>query len=115
MRDQLRRLPQVQTLLETDDAQRLIAQHGHADVANAIREKLDRARSQILANAANIDFSNHALLAEVTDELASARSQSLRPAINATGVIIHTNLGRACLAPEAIEAMQAVAAPVIAP
>ena len=98
-------------MLETDSAQQLIAQHGHADVANAIREKLDRARSQILANtaAANVGFSDHDVLAEITDELASARSQTLRPAINATGVIIHTNLGRACLAPEAIEAMQAVA------
>lgn len=111
MKDQLRRLPQVQALLETDGAQRLIERHGHADVANAIRTKIESARALILARspAGNPDFSSHDWLSEIADDLHQAERQTLRPAINATGVIIHTNLGRACLAPEAIDAMQAVA------
>ncbi|MCR9080367.1 MAG: L-seryl-tRNA(Sec) selenium transferase [Hyphomonadaceae bacterium] len=112
MQDQLRRLPKVQTLLEGDAAAGLIARHGREDVANAIRAKLDIARAKIMAaGGASISvISEQSLFDEIATDLNAAKAPTLKRAINATGVIIHTNLGRARLAPEAIEAMQSVAA-----
>ncbi len=112
MQDQLRRLPKVQTLLEGDAAAGLIARHGREDVANAIRAKLDITRAKIMAaGGASINpVSEQSLFDEIATDLNAAKAPTLKRAINATGVIIHTNLGRARLAPEAIEAMQSVAA-----
>ena len=112
MQDRLRRLPKVQTVLETELAAQLIRTYGYDDVADAVRARLQRTREQIVAGA-NPDaaqISNQAVLGDVEPELSAARTPSLRTAINATGIIIHTNLGRARLAPEAVQAMQEVAA-----
>lgn len=112
MQDRLRRLPKVQTILETELAAQLIRTYGYGDVADAVRARLQRTREQIVAGAIldAAQFSNQAVLGDVEPELSAARTSSLRTAINATGIIIHTNLGRARLAPEAVSAMQEVAA-----
>jgi L-seryl-tRNA(Ser) seleniumtransferase len=112
MQDQLRRLPQVQTLLETPEAATLIAQHGREEVTNAIRARLDVARAKIRAagGASLQPVTAQTLFEDIDAALSAAKAPTLRPAINATGVIIHTNLGRARLAPEAIKAMSEVAA-----
>ncbi len=112
MQDRLRRLPKVQTLLETELASQLIQTYGHEDVANAIRLRLQDARETIIANdhEPDLDAFNQSLFDDISRSLDISRSPSLRRAINATGVIIHTNLGRARLAPEAIEAVSAIAA-----
>jgi len=111
MQDRLRRLPKVQTLLETELAGQLIQTYGRDDVAGAIRLKLQDARDAILSNESDADpeaFSQ-SLFDDISQSLDNARTSSLRRAINATGIIIHTNLGRARLAPEAIAAMAGVA------
>ena len=76
-----------------------------ADIA---REALDDARGDITSGAAapSVD----ALAQWVAERLAAALASPVVPLINATGVIIHTNLGRAPLGREAIEAMAAVSA-----
>ena len=73
-------------------------------LVSAARSALARAREEILAGADPGD-----LFERVELELAAARGAHLRRAINATGVIIHTNLGRAPLAREALERVNAVA------
>jgi L-seryl-tRNA(Ser) seleniumtransferase len=65
---------------------------------DAARAVLDRARADIRAGADPGD-----LAARLQDELAAARRPSLRRVLNATGVIVHTNLGRAPLAREALD------------
>lgn len=112
MQDQLRRLPKVQTVLETDVAAELIHVFGYDEVAAAVRAKIQQAREEIVSGrvAPDEQVTHQAVLAEILPELKAARTPSLRPVINATGIIIHTNLGRARLAPEAIQAMQDVAA-----
>jgi L-seryl-tRNA(Ser) seleniumtransferase len=112
MRDDLRQLPKVQTLLESASAGDLIAVYGRDSVANAIREKIDLARATILADSPIPDDIRTETLfwKDVSASLNSSRRGSLKRVINATGVIIHTNLGRAPLAPEAIAAIEAVAA-----
>ena len=73
-------------------------------LVSAARSALARAREELQAGAEPGD-----LVERVESELAAARGARLRRAINATGVIIHTNLGRAPLALEALERVNAVA------
>jgi L-seryl-tRNA(Ser) seleniumtransferase len=97
----LRDLPSVDRLL-ADDA--LAAAPRHLAVA-AARAGIERARGQIHAGA---DPGDVAALAR--DELERLRAFSLRRVVNATGVIVHTNLGRAPLALSALERVQEVGA-----
>jgi L-seryl-tRNA(Ser) seleniumtransferase len=98
----LRDLPSVDALLRSDQGARLVAAHGHSATVAALRAQLDAAR------AAGQVRDAAALLGAAQTEL--AREPSLRPLLNATGVIVHTNLGRAPLPARALERLQAVAA-----
>jgi L-seryl-tRNA(Ser) seleniumtransferase len=76
-------------------------------VVQACREILDQARSILLEDgesAPSVDV----LAARVVGRLVAITQPTLRPAINATGVIVHTNLGRAPLSEDARRAMEAV-------
>jgi L-seryl-tRNA(Ser) seleniumtransferase len=95
----LRQLPSVDALLGRADA--AVERHGRTAAVDAIRAALAEAR------AAGEARSPEALLARVNELL--DRPPSLRPVLNATGVIVHTNLGRAPLAPSALERIAAVA------
>ena len=98
----LRDLPSVDTLLRSGGADDLIQRHGRPAAVAAIRIALNEARAAGEVRTAGD------LLARATDLLGAG--PSLRPVINATGVIVHTNLGRAPLAPAAIERIGDVAA-----
>ncbi|MGI8422242.1 MAG: L-seryl-tRNA(Sec) selenium transferase, partial [Gaiellaceae bacterium] len=95
----LRDLPSVDELLRDP---RLAAQPRALALA-ATREALARAREEINAGVEPGDLVERALA-----ELAAARAPRLRRVLNATGVIVHTNLGRAPLAPAALERVQEV-------
>src|SRR5206468_1920394 len=71
---------------------------------DAARAVIDRAREQIRAGVDPGD-----LAARLREELADARQPRLRRVLNATGVVVHTNLGRAPLAEEAVERVLQVA------
>jgi L-seryl-tRNA(Ser) seleniumtransferase len=71
---------------------------------DAARTVLERAREEIAAGVEPGDLS-----ARVRDELRAVRRPSLRRVLNATGVLVHTNLGRAPLAEEALERVREVA------
>lgn len=102
----LRQLPSVDRLLqEADD---LISSFGRSLTVQALRATLDDARSEIRQGAAPPDRSK--LLAQSESTLQAWLAPTLRTVINATGVIIHTNLGRAPLSDAARSAMQAVGA-----
>jgi L-seryl-tRNA(Ser) seleniumtransferase len=102
----LRRLPAVDKLLS--QATVLIESYGRSLTTDAIRSVLDETRSTIRSGASTPDQAE--LLDRVTDRLRQWTVTRPRVVINATGVIIHTNLGRAPLSAEAVEAMTAVAA-----
>lgn len=107
----LKDLPQIQSLL----TQPLIAEvsdtYSHAETVDALRNVIAKLRAGILSGATGElpDFTGAAFAATVAKEIEAARAPSLVPVINATGIIIHTNLGRARMAPQAIRAMQATA------
>jgi len=104
----LRELPSIEKLLARSSG--LIADYGRPLVAEALRETLDRARARLKATAGAVPAPTpEALLAEAQAALAALAAPTLRPVINASGVILHTNLGRAPLSKAAIAAMQAAA------
>jgi len=108
MQDRLRRLPSVDRLLQTPIAQQLVAQYGHEATVYQLRAVLEDGRQSILGGAESV--CEEAILAQTAQSLGVRLGPSLRPVINATGVIIHTNLGRVPLSQAAREAMDAVAA-----
>jgi L-seryl-tRNA(Ser) seleniumtransferase len=102
-----RKLPRADRLLALADRAGLVARLGHGPVMERVRELLDQVRERVLQGdpcppEAEIEAR---LLGRLSDD---ARG-SLRPAINATGVVVHTNLGRAPLSAAALLAMQEVA------
>ena len=105
---QLRSLPSVDTLLTRSPIPDLIQTYSHELVVAAIRANIDAARLAILQSKAD-EINEDALIAGIVDRLESQALPSLRSVINATGVIIHTNLGRAPLSKSAQDAMVAVA------
>ena len=107
LNQKLRALPAVDALLSTEQGSALRNEHGLAQTVEALRAALDAARQAIRAGAAPPDAPS--LLGDAAAYLAQRATPSLRPVINATGVIIHTNLGRAPLSERAIAAVEAVA------
>jgi L-seryl-tRNA(Ser) seleniumtransferase len=105
--EELRKLPSVDRLLQDDAVAELVERWGHDLAAEAVRETLDTGRQAILAGEPCPP--GEALTRQVSTRLAARLQPTLRPAINATGVIVHTNLGRAPLSAEARAAMDAVA------
>jgi L-seryl-tRNA(Ser) seleniumtransferase len=105
----LRELPQVQRLLELPAASSLCAEFGRQAVVDALRLTLDGLRGQITSGSLTAVPDPQALLARSAEALALRRRPGLRRVINATGIVLHTNLGRAPLAREAIAAVAEVA------
>lgn len=105
----LRNLPQVRRLLETSSAKALAAAFGRAMVTDALRETLAALRALICAGELTEAPDSQAILALAGERLAARGRRGLRRAINATGIVLHTNLGRAPLAPEAVAAVTEVA------
>ncbi len=107
-RASLRSLPSVDRLLHAPAVRSQLADLPHHMQVELAREVLDDARVRVLAgeDAPSVDE-----LAQAVQQAAEQRAlPSLRPLINATGVVLHTNLGRAPLCQAAVEAMQAVSA-----
>lgn len=106
--DGRRRLPSVDRLMAHPRLVAAAHEHGRALLVDAVRDVLAATREDIAAGAPAPD---PAALAELAaDQLAAATRGTLYPVINATGVVIHTNLGRAPLSAAARRAMDAVAA-----
>ena len=92
--------------------QMLIEREGHSAVAESIRVVLARLRQEIgnrQLDEKSLDLALGGLSAAVERQLRQSLSYSLRPLINATGVILHTNLGRAPLAAAALDHVRAAA------
>lgn len=102
MTDPRRQLPSVDRLLRSPELSSLVADTPRAVVVEAIRVVLGHAR-RLDGNA------SHDWAAEVQAAVSLRMTPTLRPVLNATGVVLHTNLGRAPLADAAVEAMGNIA------
>ena len=101
-----RELPSVDEILRSREVDALAEAHGTAATADATRAVVTRLRQEItsgLLDAAALQLALAGVGHAVEAQLRRALSLSLRPVINATGVILHTNLGRAPLAEAALE------------
>jgi L-seryl-tRNA(Ser) seleniumtransferase len=113
------KLPSIDELLRQPDLQTLIERDGHSAVAESARTVLARLRDEIAAgekslgekslDEKSLDLALGGLFAAVERHLRQSLSYSLTPLINATGVILHTNLGRAPLASAALDHVRATA------
>jgi len=110
-KDLYRKLPSVDELLHQPEIVALVEQEGHAAVTDAARIVLDTLRREIASgglDAAGVELAVGGLVAAVERRLRESLAPSLRPVVNATGVILHTNLGRAPLAEAALERIREV-------
>jgi L-seryl-tRNA(Ser) seleniumtransferase len=107
---ELRQLPSIDALLQTETAKSLRVEIGAAQLTALARRVTDKLRQEILAGVGSkIDDSRSALLIEAERRLVTTHESELanrlRRVINATGVILHTNLGRAPLSAAARRAL----------
>jgi L-seryl-tRNA(Ser) seleniumtransferase len=104
MKDARRELPSVSALLETPGVKTLLQHHPRKVVLDAVRSAIDAARASGEPGRTEDEW---------VDTITSAVHDSVRPSlgrvINATGVVLHTNLGRAPLADAAVRAIERVA------
>jgi L-seryl-tRNA(Ser) seleniumtransferase len=97
----LRQIPAVDDLLNRHRLRELEGRIGHRLVVEVTRDVLQSLRERI-SRGVPVDVSVDGLEEAIVKEAEAVMGPSLRPVINATGVILHTNLGRAPLAPEAL-------------
>lgn len=104
--NQLRLLPSIEELLQSAHGQQLVARFSRTLTLKALRTGLVRARTAMHEGASCPSASR--LLCAAEEQLEQEQQPHLRPLINATGVIVNTNLGRAPLSEEALLAVQRV-------
>lgn len=100
----LRSIPKVDVLLETEEIRLLEASYGHEVLMDVIREETDALRERILAlpddggaSSGDADTALHTLVQRIRTSLEQLYRPNVRRVINATGTILHTNLGRAVI------------------
>jgi L-seryl-tRNA(Ser) seleniumtransferase len=106
-------LPSVESLLRCVETQPLIAAFGRSAVTEALRSELGELRIALGAKSESPVPEDAYIAGRAAQRLTEDALPSLRPVFNLTGTVLHTNLGRAVLPQEAIDAVNAVAqAPV---
>lgn len=109
MSNVLRNIPSVSELLESPPLKSLVNRVSHNVVVGGVRRFLDDLRGQV-HGATGINIPSPTELAErIADWIATTEQPPLRPVINATGILLHTGLGRAPLSDAAIAAVGAIA------
>ena len=106
----LRSIPSVNELLDSPPLRKLVEKISHNVVVTTVRTVLEEVRHEVQTAASERTLPSMSDLAErIARRIAERETPALRPVINATGILLHTNLGRSPLAEEAIEEMAAVA------
>ena len=108
----LKQLPGVDTLMAALLESRNLKQCPKSVLLRAIRETLDKKRDAILGTSQenpDLDISVDSLIKKIAARIDELQSFNLERVINATGVVVHTNLGRSCLARQAIDQVAKIA------
>ena len=107
VKTRLRSIPSVNELMAEWPVIKAMGEAGETVARCALNDELDRERSRILHGEDSRGKRDLALA--IAERAHRDARPSLRPVVNATGVVVHTNLGRAPLAPAAVAAVDAVA------
>ena len=105
MKELLRKIPKVDELLKQPPLADAIAQHGTKSVTEAVRAELDYLRQDILSRQVNTMPQTEELCQKICRRVQRDSLPSFRRVINGTGILLHTNLGRACLSEKAARAV----------
>ncbi|MCK9177211.1 MAG: L-seryl-tRNA(Sec) selenium transferase, partial [Clostridiales bacterium] len=103
--DSVRQLPKVDELLREPRLENALRLMGHVPVREAIRTTLDKARESLLAGHPDEPITEESIIFSILKQLDQETKTKIRKVINATGAILHTNLGRAPLAEQALDAV----------
>ena len=111
MKDKLRLIPSVEFMLQSSHFEGIIQEYGRGLVLYAVQEEIKQIRSLILRSEFNEnEVKPENLIVPVKKRISASLKPSLQKVLNGTGVILHTNLGRAILADEALEIMGMISA-----
>jgi len=100
-------LPSVDEILRSNQGVQWLNVYPRRYVIQAIREVIDSRRKEILKGFIS-DISEESMMAEIVNTMEKLSSYSLIPLINATGIVIHTNLGRSILSEKSLENIKKV-------
>ena len=100
-----RLLPKMDKVLGWPEIEKMAGTTPYAVLKEAIRESLDQIRTRLANQPENVDLSKPAVLAVIIKTLQTNETPSLKPVINGSGIVIHTNLGRSPLAHSAEKAI----------
>jgi L-seryl-tRNA(Ser) seleniumtransferase len=103
----LSNLPSVDELLKSGKGAGWLKTYPRRYVLQAIREAVDLKRGEIIEGLA-VDLSDEVMAAEIERIIKKISAYSLKPLINATGVVIHTNLGRSILSERVLDNIRRV-------
>lgn len=109
MQSLLRGIPKIDELLLDEQLIFFMESTPRAVVVNAAREQIDRLRKEILAGECSEIPERKQIIDDICESVTGRKKKNLHTLINATGVILHTNLGRANLCKVAVESVLAVA------
>ena len=104
MKELLRALPKVDTLLQSRELAALCREYGSGAVADGIRAEIDGLRQGILEGTVQSLPHMDALFSRIRQRVQWDSLPSFRQVLNGTGIVLHTNLGRACLSEKAAQA-----------
>jgi len=105
----LRGIPKIDELLLDEQLIFFMETTPRAVVVDAAREIIDGLRKEILAETRNSIPDKNVLISEICSRITGKKKHNLRTLVNATGVVLHTNLGRSNLCKTAVESVMAVA------
>lgn len=103
----LRKIPKIDEILKQPSIE--AADCSHSILMESIRETLDSLRQNILGGNDSVSLGMDDICAQVMELVTQKNTMHLRPVINATGIILHTNLGRAKLSDRAVDAITSIA------
>ena len=105
MKELLKKIPKVDELLRSPALAQTIAHYGDRAVTEAVRTELDALRQDILKGLLSVMPETAVLCQRICCRTQSSSLPSFRKVINGTGILLHTNLGRACLSEKAARAV----------
>ncbi|MDY6065969.1 MAG: L-seryl-tRNA(Sec) selenium transferase [Finegoldia sp.] len=108
MKEMFRKLPQVSEVIESDRIKKIMEENPQSLVKDSVRDSIEFFRNRILDGEV-FDFGLEDVIDKSEELLEKNQSFSLAPVINATGVILHTNLGRALINRDVVKNLEVIA------